>query len=223
MKWELKRHLFALAMIVVAALAGAYFSSVLPDVIPSHFGSDGTANQWSPKSRVIALGVAAPVGVFLLLTFIPLIDPFWKRIQSKYDLFLVFRDIALGAIVYFVIVGYVSAKEGTYETNLAGLGLGLLFILMGNYLPKLPRNFFFGIRSPWTLASEQVWKRTHRVSGWLFVACGLIMAGLSFSPVPQLVIIVAVLIPLVLFCGFIYPYALFRKIEREEGENARQL
>ena len=223
MKWDLKRHLFALAMIVVAVLVAVYYASVLPDVVPSHFGADGSADQWSPKSGVILLGIALPVGTFLLLTFIPLIDPFWKRIQNRYNMFLVFRDIALGCMVYFALVIDISAKEGRFAMNMAGLGFGILFILLGNYLPKLPRNFFFGIRSPWTLANEEVWKRTHRVSGWLFVVSGFLIALLSFSSLPQHVVLLAVLIPLVFFCGFIYPYALYRKLEREGGESVRQL
>ena len=206
MKWDPRRHMFAVAMIIISVVASLYFSTVLPDVVPSHFGINGAADQWSPKSQIFMLSVGVPLAVFLVLTFVPLIDPFWKRIRVKYNVFLVFRDIAIGVLVYLVIVGYVSAKEGVYESNFAGLGMGFLFVLLGNYMPKLPRNFFFGIRTPWTLASEQVWNQTHRVSGWLFVAAGIIMAGLSFSRVPQYLVLLTVLTPLVLFCGFIYPY-----------------
>ena len=223
MKWDPKRHMFAVAMIIISVLASIYFSTILPDVVPSHFGINGAADQWSPKSQIFLLGVGVPLAVFLVLTFVPLIDPFWKRIRGKYNVFLVFRDIVVGVLVYFVIVGYVSAKEGAYESNFAGLGMGFLFVLFGNYMPKLPRNFFFGIRTPWTLASEQVWNQTHRVSGWLFVAAGIVMAGLSFSRVPQYLVILTVLTPLVLFCGFIYPYAIYRKLERVEGSDVAKL
>jgi uncharacterized membrane protein len=223
MKWDFKNHLFALAMIVSLCLAAVYFSYTLPDTVPSHFNIDGIADKWSSKSDVVFLGIAAPVGVFVILTFIPLIDPFWKRIQNKYNLFLVFRDISIGFIVYFSIVGYVSAREGTLATNMVVLGIGLLFMFLGNYLPKLPRNFFFGVRTPWTLASEQVWKRTHHISGWLFVASGLVMAILSFSRLSQYAVLLAVLIPLVLFCGFVYPYFLYHRLEREGEKQLPQL
>lgn len=118
MKWDWKRHVFALALIVVGCVAAWYFSSILPDTVPSHFNTEGTADQWSPKSQLIALGIAVPVGLFILLTFVPLVDPFWRRIQSKYNLFLIFRDIAMGAIVYFTIVEYLSASEGSYAANM---------------------------------------------------------------------------------------------------------
>ena len=223
MKWEWKRHIFALALIVVAGVAAWYFWDILPDTVPSHFNTDGSADQWSPKSYVIALSIAIPVGVFLLLTFVPLFDPFWRKIQSKYNLFLIFRDIAMGAIVYFTIVEYFSAREGRFAANLSGLGIGLTFIFIGNYLPKLPRNFFFGIRSPWTLASEHVWKRTHRMSGWLFLVAGAVIVVLSFSQIPQHILLLTVLLPLIVFCGFVYPYALYRKLERGADGQGPQL
>ena len=223
MKWDARNHVFALAMILVAGLSAMYFSPILPDTVPSHYDINGTADRWSPKSQVIIVGVTAPVGVFVILTFVPLVDPFWKRIQNKYNLFLVFRDISIGFIVYFSIVGYVSAREGALATNMVVLGFGVLFMFLGNYLPKLPRNFFFGVRTPWTLASEQVWKRTHRISGWLFVASGLVMAILSFSRLPQYAVLLAVLIPLVLFCGFVYPYFLYHRLEREGEKQLPQL
>ncbi len=223
MKWDLKSHLFALAMIIVAGVAALYFSAILPDTVPSHYGTEGIPDQWSPKSELIILGVASPVGLFLVLTFIPRIDPFWKKLQSKYGLLLIFRDIAMGAVVYFAVIGYLSAHDGKYAANMSGLGIGLTSILVGNYLPKLPRNFFFGIRSPWTLASEEVWKRTHRISGWLFLVGGIIIAILSFFPFPQHIVLLSVLLPLVVFCGVVYPYALYRKLERGPGEHGPQL
>jgi uncharacterized membrane protein len=104
-----------------------------------------------------------------------------------------------------------------------GVGFGILFILLGNYLPKLPRNFFFGIRSPWTLASETVWKRTHILSGWLFVVAGFLITVLSFTSLPLHILLLVILLPVVLYCGIIYPYFLYRKLQRGQGEKALDL
>ena len=223
MKWDMKKHLFAFAMILVAAAAAIYFSPLLPDPVPSHFNVEGAPDKWSPKSEVILVGVGAPAAIFVILTFIPLIDPFWRRIQGKYDLFLILRDIAVGAVVYFTVVTYFSAMSGSYASTMTGLGFGLTFMFLGNYLPKLPRNFFFGIRSPWTLASEEVWKRTHRVSGVLFVFAGVVIAVLAFLPLPLHIVLLSVLLPLVLFCAIVYPYTLYRKLERKPRERLPQL
>jgi uncharacterized membrane protein len=223
MQWDLNKHLFALAMIVAAGLAAVYFSTVLPGVIPSHFAADGMPDRWSPKAEVILVSVGIVVGIFVLLTFLPLVDPFWKKIQGKYNLFLIFRDIAMGSAVYFTVLVYVSARERAFATHLTSLGFGLMLMLIGNYLPKLPRNFFFGIRTPWTLASEQVWKHTHRLSGWLFVLGGGILVIASFTQIPPATALLTVLVPLVVFCSLVYPYFLYRKVEREGKARIPQL
>ena len=110
---------------------------------------------------------------------------------------------------------HTSAKDGIFRSDLFGIGFGLLFILLGNYLPKLPRNFFFGIRSPWTLASEVVWFRTHRISGSLFVAGGILFIILTLLKVNWVISMIVILTPLVLFTAFIYPYLLYRRLQRE--------
>ena len=114
-----------------------------------------------------------------------------------------------------MILALISAKERIVRTDLIGLGIGILFILIGNYMPKLPRNFFFGIRSPWTLASDIVWHRTHRISGVLFVIGGLLMIVLSLFKVSMITSLTIVLIPLLVFTAFIYPYFLYRKLQKE--------
>jgi uncharacterized membrane protein len=129
----------------------------------------------------------------------------------------------MGFAAYMTVVEYVSAQQGKFQVGMFGFGFGLLFILLGNYLPKLPRNFFFGIRSPWTLASETVWKRTHILSGWLFVAAGCLMAGLSFTSIPFHILLLALILPLALFSAVIYPYYLYRKIQKGGGGNLPEL
>lgn len=223
MKWRLKRDIFALCMIAAICIMTIYFSSILPEIVPSHFNAEGTADRWAPKSTVLLLGLGVPVVLYLLLTFIPFIDPFWRRIQPKYDIFLLFRDMAMAFFVYFALVEYVSASEGRFQTSMFGAGFGILFIVLGNYLPKLPRNFFFGIRSPWTLASETVWKRTHILSGWLFVVAGVLITLLSFTSLPLHILLLVVLLPVVLYCGIIYPYFLYRKLQRDQGEKPLEL
>ncbi len=223
MKWRLKRDLFALGMIAVIVLLTLYFSSILPDTVPSHFNAEGAPDSWAPKSTVLLLGLGVPVGLYLLLTFIPFIDPFWRRIQPKYDIFLLFRDLAMAFFVYSSLVTYISARDGRFQTGMFGVGFGLLLALLGNYLPKLPRNFFFGIRSPWTLASETVWKRTHIVSGWLFVGSGLLIAILSFTSLPIHIVLLVVLTPVVLFTAILYPYLLYRKVQGGDQEEVPHL
>ncbi len=97
------------------------------------------------------------------------------------------------------------------------LSMAVLFIFLGNYMGKLRRNFWMGIRTPWTIASDVVWERTHRLGGWLMVAVGLL--GIPFSFVPQLRIFgMVVLIVLVAIFLYIYSYLCYHQNTRGDRE-----
>lgn len=217
MKWNIKRDIFPICIIILLVLISLYSYSGLPERVPSHYNSGGVPDGYSSKLSFVLFGVGEAVFLYLLLTFIPFIDPFWKKIESKYSIFLIFRDIALAFSLFIYVVILISAKNGVLEESMFGMGFGMLFILMGNYMPKLPRNFFFGIRVPWTLSSEVVWKKTHIVSGWLFVVAGVIIIMLSLMNVPSHISLLVTLSPLVLFSAFIYPYWLYKKINNNDG------
>ncbi|HEU5228101.1 MAG TPA: SdpI family protein, partial [Ktedonobacteraceae bacterium] len=85
-----------------------------------------------------------------------------------------------------------------------------LFIFLGNYTGKMRRNFWMGIRTPWTLASAVVWERTHRLGGWLFVAVGLLGIPLSFVPALRLWGIVIPIIAVSIFL-YIYSYVCYQR------------
>jgi uncharacterized membrane protein len=217
MKWNVKRDIFPLCIVIAFVLISIYSYSGLPESVPSHFNSQGIPDGFSSKLSFVLFGIGESLVLYLLLTFIPFIDPFWKKIEKKYTIFLVFRDIVLAFSLFIYIVIIISAKKGALQESTFGTGLGMLFILLGNYLPKLPRNFFFGIRVPWTLASEAVWKSTHIVSGWLFVIAGAIIIVLSLMNVPTQTSLLVTLCPVVLFSAFAYPLYLYKKITKNEG------
>jgi uncharacterized membrane protein len=148
-----------------------------------------------------------------------MIDPFWKTIQKKYNVLLLFRDILMLFMLFLLIMTFLSAHTGRLNMEFFGVGLGMLFILLGNYLPRLPRNFFVGIRTPWTIASDLVWKKTHIVGGWLFVAGGVIICLLALLGLPMHIVLLSVLVPVFVISSLIYPYLLYRKLQREGGSS----
>ena len=216
MKWNLKRDIFPLCVLVLFGAMAVYFYSVLPEYVPIHFDASGTPDGFSSKSFLVWLNIGIAVLIYFLLTFIPFIDPFWNKIQKRYHIFLIFRDLALVSLLYLFLVTLLSAQQGRFQKDMYGVGLGMLFVLVGNYLPKLPRNFFFGIRSPWTLASDVVWKKTHLLSGWLFVLAGVIVALMSLLGVGLEIVLPATLGPLILITAIVYPLYLYKKLKKEE-------
>lgn len=212
MTWSFKHEIFPLAIIVLSLGLGAYFNAVLPPVVPSHFDSRGMPNGHLAKGPFILTMIGIIVVLYLLMTFLPRIDPFWTQMRKRYDVFLVFRDAMLAFFLLLQVATLLSARSGRLDPRIIGVGLGLLMVLLGNYLPRIPRNFFFGIRSPWTLASETVWRKTHVFSGWLFVLGGILVILLTLSGVRPEIALMAILIPLVVVTAFAYPIYQFKKL-----------
>lgn len=215
MKWQFKRDAFALSVIAISLVGSIFFAPLLPDSMPMHFNNQGIPDSTASKAYFLIFTCGLNIGLYLLLTFIPLADPFRKKFEARYQIFLVIRDLTVAFSFAMSIIIAISARQGHLQTDLFSIAFGLLFIVMGNYLPRLPQNFFFGIRSPWTLASETVWIKTHRISGILFVIAGALLIALSLLNFDFSVVMPLVLIPLVGFTAFLYPYFLFRKLQKE--------
>ncbi|CAG0980852.1 partial Immunity protein SdpI, partial [Anaerolineae bacterium] len=131
-----------------------------------------------------------------------------------YHVLLLFRDFTMGFLLMMFIMNLIAVHDGRLSTTAMGIGLGILFMLIGNYLPKTPRNWFFGIRSPWTMSSDEVWRRSHIFGGWWFVGAGLLIAVLSVAGVSTQYLLPAILVPTVIVTAFVYPYLLFRRLQR---------
>lgn len=215
MKLSMKHEIIPFGIMVVLLILSFYFYPGLPDKVPSHFNIHGSPDGYSPKLQFMMIFWGIFIGLYLMLTFIPLIDPFWKKIESRYDTLLLLRDFAMLFMVFIFIVSIIGAKRGTLPVRVMNIGFGFLFIFLGNWLPKLPRNFFFGIRTPWTLASEEVWKKSHILGGWLFVAGGILLIIFAIIGVSPLVSLIGILSPIVLISAIIYPLFLYRKLQKE--------
>jgi uncharacterized membrane protein len=221
MKWQLKRELLPLAILLVMAVTAFIVYPTLPDKIPTHFNNNGEPDDYSSRQWFMVFTIGMCIVLYLTLTFIPWIDPFWKKIQHRYETFMILRNLVL---LFFAVIFFLSihaARTGHFAAHWMSIGVGALFIALGNYLPRLPRNFFFGIRSPWTLASDEVWRKTHIISGYLFVAGGVIMVLLALFKVKMVWSMFGVLLPMVLFCAIIYPYFLFKKLQKESTNDPK--
>jgi uncharacterized membrane protein len=223
MKLNIKREILPMVVFIILLALTIHFYPTLPDKMPSHFNSSGAADNYSAKLPFMLILWGIIIALYLLLTFIPLLDPFWRSIKSKYGLFLLFRDFVLLFFAYIFVLTIIGGKTGNMPVQALGIGFGMLCLFMGLWLPKLPRNFFFGIRTPWTLASDEVWKKSHTVGGWIFAAGGIILIILALLKVDAGISLVAVLVPTVLISGIIYPLAIYRKLQREGHLNGPEL
>jgi len=172
--------------LVVAALAAAlsvWAYPRLPETIATQWSLRGMPDGYSSRTwaaTFIPLLIVVLTGVFAAL---PKVDP--KR--ANYEKFLDVYWLIVNAVLVFVGLAHalVVANGLGYTVRvdrLMPLGVGLLLAFLGNYLTRVESNWFIGIRTPWTLSSDAVWRKTHRTAGWLFVIGGLIIAAGAFAP-----------------------------------------
>lgn len=191
----------------------------MPDQLPTHWGISGAVDDWSDKEVTIVLA-AMPLVFVALLFIVPRIDPKRHNFASFSGIYRSFTAaicLLLMAVTWmgpFTAWGYLSPDSGIVSTLLFGF-FGLLFIGLGNYMPRIRPNFTFGIRTPWTLASEEVWRSTHRASGPVFVVAGIatLIAALVATSMPTVTFAVMLISVLgaTAFAG-VYSYLQWRKL-----------
>lgn len=165
-----------------------------------------------PRVQVAFLTPSIIAFVWLLLIVLPRVSPHGFRMDLFLDVFGVV-DAGIVAVLTFLHLIILLDETGR-ALPLQGaifVAVGILLVFLGNFMGKLRKNFFVGVRTPWTLASDEVWARTHRLAGWLFAAAGTVIAvdGLLGSHVAFLVAVI-ILMTLTLF---IYSLVLYRRIE----------
>ena len=184
---------------ILPVLIGIICWDRLPDVMATHFGMNNEANGFSSKVFAVFGLPLVLLAVLWVGAFVTAHDPKRQNISPKmFSLMLWIApaiSLVAAATVYPVNLGY--------ELDIAFFGellLGLMFIIIGNYLPKARQNYTIGIKIPWTLANEENWNRTHRLAGYLWMICGILMILISltrFVPAEWLVgiFLIMVLVP----------------------------
>ena len=197
-----------LSIIGLLAIPYVYLATIwkdLPDIVPTHFGMNGEANDWSSKTMLLYMPSAILVGIYLLLLILPKLDP-KKRIEQMGEKYFTFRFILFLFFALLNVYLLNITQDGKLESpNMLLALIGGLFAAIGNYMQTMRPNYFMGIRTPWTLENENVWKKTHRLGGRLWMAGGILIVLLSFVITDNLVfavifgsiILVMVIIPLV--------------------------
>jgi len=184
-----KTMLIASIFVVMAMLAaGALVGSAIPgDVpLPTHWGLDGKPDRFSDKWSALTMPAAIVGGIALLLFFLPALEPRRRGLERSQGLYLWSWAalLILGVVIQLAAIS-VALRWPVHGTSFILGGVGLVFALIGNQLGKSRSMYLIGIRTPWTLASEEVWIKTHRLAGKLMVAGGLLMIAAAFLPLPS--------------------------------------
>jgi len=199
-------------LIALSTLAGLLLWNQLPDSMASHWGIDDQADGTTGKFWGVFLMPLVTTGMLLLFLVIPSIDPLKANIAQFRETFNLFIVLMTAFMVYvygltlFWNLGYTNFRISSAMLP----ALGLLFIFLGSLIQKSKRNFFIGIRTPWTLSSDTVWDETHRIGGLLFKISGaLALVGALFPDYAFWFFF----IPLIstAFFSIVYSYIIFRR------------
>ena len=168
--------IIVLILIIGITVAGTLLWNQLPDPMASHWNENDQVDGYMSKFWGVYMMPLVTIGLFLLFLLIPNIDPLKANIaqfRGTFNLFITF------IIAFMVYVHVLTLRWNLGYTDL-GIGqamlpaMGLLFIVIGSMLRKAKRNWFIGIRTPWTLSSDSVWDEIHRLGGILFMISGVI-------------------------------------------------
>lgn len=192
-----KINIYSLILIVLVLTMTIIFYDKLPEEIPIHWNLKGEVDNYVSKPFGAFLSPLLMVAIWLGMKFLPNIDPRrhnYKKFESSYE-------IAIGVLVTFAFVlqmAIILSSLG-YDISMDRIIMvmaGVMFVVIGNYLPKAKSNFFYGIKTPWTLSCEISWKKTHRLGGRLFVVSGLaiILSSLLFNETVRVVVMILTLL-----------------------------
>jgi uncharacterized membrane protein len=175
------RKLLPIALVAIAFVVSIAAYPSLPDRIVTHWGIDGQPDGWSSRAFGAFLIPVMTLGTLLLMRVLPQLDP--RR--ENYEKFRGTFDTLIVAIIAFLVALHIAVITSALGwpvpvDRVVWLGTAALFVVIGNLLPRARPNWFVGIRTPWTLSSDRVWERTHRVGGRIMVAGGIVIAALGF-------------------------------------------
>lgn len=193
---------------LIPLIVGAAVYSRLPETMATHWNLSGEPDGWSSRAFAVFGLPGILLAVNLFLPFALKADPKRENMSDK----LVAISLWTIPVVSLLCCGLTLARGLGYEVRVerwVPVFMGVLFIVIGNYLPKTKQSYTMGIKLPWTLASEENWNRTHRLAGFLWVIGGalfILMSFIGWSLAAFLSIIaLMVLVPMV------YSYLLYRK------------
>ncbi len=215
-KPSLKTEIFPIALLIISLVAGFFFYQKFPDKTIVHWNFAGEADGWAPKffaSFIIPLEMSL---MYLFLLFMPMMDPKKERYTEFKKTYHLLKNYF---VLFFTLIFFASSLVNlSYNINIGlvvTVGVGLLFMMIGNYMSKIKTNWFMGIRTPWTLSSEEVWNKTHRFGGKIFMLAGLLMMFITFLPELLLLPTFIFIVVGITLGTFIYSYVIYLKEQKK--------
>jgi len=214
----MKGRYFGVCLLLVAAALAATLVAWdhLPARVPLHWNAHGRVDGYGPRWMLLAAGPGAMLAELAIFAALPALSPKRFALESFTRTYLRIMLAAVALAGYITAVLLWAALTGDADVTGALLaGVSVLVVVLGNVMGKVRRNFFIGIRTPWTLASERVWHATHRLAAKSMVAAGILgigaalLGGIAGIVAWIAIVLAGVMVPVV------YSFVHYRTLERE--------
>jgi uncharacterized membrane protein len=215
MRFDWRRDWLPLAAIVVAFIASVVVYPRLPDPMPTHWNFAGEADDYSSRLVGAFMLPLVALGAYFMMFVWPYFDPRRASLMRSSDVYVLMRTAAILFMVYLHGIALYSAATGsTLNNSLVLGGLGVVFLVIGNYMPRIRPNWIAGVRTPWTLSSDSVWRATHRLAGRIFMLGGavIIFSALLADNVTHIAFFGTLMV--VAIIPTLYSLVLFRREQR---------
>ncbi|BCJ95623.1 hypothetical protein acsn021_31920 [Anaerocolumna cellulosilytica] len=190
------------------------FYPILPERIPIQWNYNWEVSKMGQKQVILLLG-ALPLLILILFRYLPKIDPKgenYKRHENVYEL------IKHVLAVFLILLNWITVAVA-FEVHLPfemilNIVFGVFFVIFGNYLPKFKSNYFIGIRNPWVLSDDTVWRKTHKAGGYIFTSTGLLFIISAFLQYKIFYMGMFYFLLVSIACLNLYSYLLYKRIHK---------
>ncbi len=207
--------LTAIVVLILVTLVALWADRQLPPdtQLPIHWNVAGEPDRFAGKFPGLFMMPLVILGITVLLVFAPYIEPRQKHIRMSMKAYniIIIGLVLVFAALHIVVITNALGKPLSIEKIVPAL-IGLLFIIIGNFMGKVRSNYMLGIKTPWTLSSEISWNKTHRLGGWLFVIMGFLIVLSSLLASGKITMIILLIGVFGVVIGtFTYSYVIWKR------------
>ena len=208
---NIRKHIIISSLLILSPiLIGLLLWNRLPDRIPTHFGFSGEADQYSSKAFSVFFMPVFLLFIHWLMIWGTMMDPKHEKVSDRIYIMIIYSVPIISVFTNLMI--YLKALYQNFDITRAIMCLvSLIFIVIGNYLPKTRQNYTIGIKLPWTLEDPQNWDKVHRLGGYLFVGAGVAMFISIFLPGHSMIYVMLIVTIMAAVIPVIYSYRLYKE------------
>lgn len=206
-------------IIIMAIFAISLYMAPCITKVPTHWNAQGEIDAYSSKTFAALFFPLLTIAMYLLMLFLPKTDPFkenYQYFEKQYYFIRLMLVLMFAGIFFFTFLATIGYKLNIMYFTVPFLSL--FFIIVGAFMPKIKKNWFVGIKTPWTLQSDEVWLKTHKLAGKTMIVGGILAFFTVFLKSETAfsffitIVLVSALLPVV------YSYFIYRKLGLSKGD-----